>query len=64
MPLQTLFRAALPFMAGGAFAILVAELARDAEPPTARPFPDTWFREAERAPEHLWTGEPSFDWGD
>jgi hypothetical protein len=64
MPLQTLLRAALPFMAGGAVAIFFAELTRDAGDPRAQPFPDTWFSEAERAPEHLWAGEPSFDWGD
>jgi hypothetical protein len=51
-------------MAGGAVAIFVAELTRDGSPPRAEPFPDTWFSEAERAPEHLWAGEPSFDWGD
>ena len=64
MPLQTLLRAALPFMAGGAVAIFVSELTRDAAGPKAEPFPDTWFSEANRAPEHLWVGEPSFDWGD
>jgi hypothetical protein len=64
MPLQTLIRAALPFMAGGALAIFFAELTREGEPPAARPFPDAWFREADIAPLHLWTGEPSFDWGD
>lgn len=65
MPLQTLLRTALPFMAGGALAIFVAELTRDVEPASAPPFPDTWFREAEHAPKHLWTGgEPVFDWGD
>jgi hypothetical protein len=64
MPLQTLLRAALPFMAGGALAIFVSELTRDADRPAARPFPDTWFREADAPPVHLWAGEPSFDWGD
>lgn len=64
MPLQTLLRAALPFMAGGALAIFVSELARDAVRPSGPSFPDSWFREADREPEHLWTGEPSFDWGD
>lgn len=64
MPLQTLLRAALPFMAGGAIAIFVSELTRDAPPPEGTAFPDAWFREADRRPEHLWTGEPRFDWGD
>jgi hypothetical protein len=64
MPLQKLMRAALPFMAGGAVAIFVAELTRDTAPPKERPFPDAWFRDADRAPEHLWLGEPTFDWGD
>jgi hypothetical protein len=64
MPLQTLLRAAVPFMAGGAVAIFVAELARDIGRSSPSPFPDAWFREADRAPEHLWTGEPTFDWGD
>ena len=64
MPLQTLLRAALPFMAGGAVAIFVAELTRDIAQPVGRAFPDEWFREADRTPEHLWQGEPSFDWGD
>lgn len=66
MPLQTLLRAALPFMAGGALAIFVTELTREAEPPARTTFPDSWFREADHAaPTHLWTGgEPSFDWGD
>jgi len=64
MPLQTLLRAALPFMAGGAVAIFVSELTRDAPGPRTEPFPDTWFSEADRAPEHLWGGEPNFDWGD
>jgi hypothetical protein len=65
MPLQTLLRAALPFMAGGALAIFVSELTREADPPVRKSFPDAWFREADRAPKHLWTGgEPSFDWGD
>jgi hypothetical protein len=64
MPLQTLLRAALPFMAGGALAIFVSEFAREVERPSSSPFPDRWYREAERAPEHLWTGEPTFDWGD
>jgi hypothetical protein len=63
MPLQKLLRAAVPFMAGGAVAIFVAELTRGA-PPGDEPFPATWFREADRAPEHLWVGEPRFDWGD
>ena len=64
MPLQTLLRAALPFMAGGAVAIFFAELTRDAGDPRTERFPDAWFSEAGRAPEHLWAGEPSFDWGD
>jgi hypothetical protein len=64
MPLQKLFRAALPFMAGGAVAIFVAEFARTGAPLRDEPFPDTWFREAGQAPEHLWAGEPNFDWGD
>ncbi len=64
MPLHTLLRAALPFMAGGAVAIFVAELTRDGAAPRAEPFPDAWFSEAGRAPEHLGAGEPSFDWGD
>ena len=25
---------------------------------------DAWFREADSAPDQLWTGEPTFDWGD
>jgi hypothetical protein len=64
MPLQTLLRAALPFVAGGALAIFVSELAREIERPAAKPFPDAWFREAARPLEHLWAGEPTFDWGD
>jgi hypothetical protein len=64
MPLQTLLRAALPFMAGGAIAIFVSELTRDGAQSEGTVFPDAWFREADRQPEHLWTGEPSFDWGD
>jgi hypothetical protein len=64
MPLQTLLRAALPFMAGGALAIFVSELTREVERPGRKPFPDAWFREASRPPEHLWQGEPKFDWGD
>lgn len=64
MPLQRLLRAALPFMAGGAVAIFVAELARHPAPAAAGPFPDTWFREAGQTPAHLWVGEPTFDWGD
>jgi hypothetical protein len=64
MPLQKLLRAALPFMAGGAVAIFVAELGRAAAPPRDEPFPETWFREADLALEHLWAGEPTFDWGD
>jgi hypothetical protein len=64
MPLQTLLRAALPFMAGGAVAIFVAELTREADGPRTAPFPDAWFSEAATAPEHLWAGEPRFDWGD
>ena len=65
MPLQKMFRAAVPFMAGGAVAIFMAELARGLTPQPAGPaFPDTWFREADTSPEHLWQGEPSFDWGD
>ena len=63
MPLQTLLRAALPFMVGGALAIFVSELSRDAARPSDS-FPDSWFRDAAREPENLWTGEPSFDWGD
>jgi hypothetical protein len=64
MPLQTFLRAALPFMAGGAVAILISGLRRDVEEPGGTAFPEAWFREADRQPEHLWTGEPSFDWGD
>jgi hypothetical protein len=64
MSLQRLLRAAVPFMAGGAVAIFVAELARTAAPLRDEAFPDTWFREANLAPEHLWAGEPTFDWGD
>jgi hypothetical protein len=62
MPLQRLLQTALPFVAGGAVAIFVAELTRQ---PRARgqAFPDEWFREAARPPE-LFTGEPVFDWGD
>ena len=64
MPLQTLLRAALPFMAGGAVAIFVSELTRDPAVPKTAPFPDAWFSEADHKPEHLWAGEPRFDWGD
>ena len=64
MPLQTLLRGALPFVAGGALAIFVAELARDVVQHEGQPFPDEWFREAHRTPEYLWQGEPCFDWGD
>jgi hypothetical protein len=64
MPLQRILRAALPFMAGGAVAIFVAELARGTAPLRDEPFPDEWFSEVDRAPEHLWTGQPTFDWGD
>lgn len=64
MPLQTLLRAALPFVAGGAVAIFVAELARDAGEQRAEPFPDSWFSEADRTSAELWSGEPRFDWGD
>lgn len=64
MPLQKLLRAALPFMAGGAVAILVAELTRGRAPHPGDSFPEAWFRDADRTPEHLWSGEPSFDWGD
>jgi hypothetical protein len=64
MPLQTLLRAALPFMAGGALAIFVSEFTREVARPAPKPFPDAWFRQAARPPEHLWTGEPTFDWGD
>jgi hypothetical protein len=64
MLLQTLCRAALPFVAGGAVAIFVSELTRDGAGSRAEPFPDTWFSEADRTPDHLWVGEPSFDWGD
>lgn len=65
MPIQKLLSVALPFMAGGAVAIFVAELTRS-EPSTSggSVFPDTWFREARRPPEHLWAGDPVFDWGD
>jgi hypothetical protein len=51
-------------MAGGALAIFVSELAREIERPAEKPFPDAWFREASRPLEHLWAGEPTFDWGD
>jgi hypothetical protein len=64
MPYQKLLRAAVPFMAGGAIAIFVAELTRTTSPLRDEPFPEAWFSEADRAPEHLWTGEPTFDWGD
>jgi hypothetical protein len=65
MPMRKLLRAALPFVAGGAVAIFVAELARGGTTLVKdEPFPDTWFDEAARPPEHLWAGEPTFDWGD
>jgi hypothetical protein len=64
MPLQTLIRTAVPFMAGGAFAIFLAELTRPQGVPRDESFPQTWFTDAERAPEHLWPGEPTFNWGD
>jgi hypothetical protein len=64
MAIQTLIRAALPFMAGGALAIFVAELTRESERPSSPTFSDAWFREADVPTAHLWTGEPSFDWGD
>jgi hypothetical protein len=65
MPLQKLLSVALPFTAGCAVAIFVAELARnDASTTDGESFPDAWFREARRRPEHLWAGEPVFDWGD
>jgi len=64
MPLQTVLRAALPFAAGGAVAIFLAELTRTQVPPSSESFPDAWFEEAERRPQHLWLGEPTFDWGD
>ncbi len=64
MPLQKLIRAALPFMAGGAVAIFLAELARPQAPPSVERLPQTWFTDAERTPEHLWLGEPTFNWGD
>ena len=46
MPLQTLLRAALPFMAGGAVAIFLAELTRPHEPHAGESFPGTWFGDA------------------
>ncbi len=64
MPLQTLIRAALPFVAGGAVAIFLAELARPQSHSPSESFPQTWFAEAEHPPEHLWVGEPTFNWGD
>lgn len=65
MPIQKLIQGALPFMAGGAVAIFVAELTRTpASASRNDSFPDRWYQEVERAPEHLWTGEPVFDWGD
>ena len=64
MPLQTVLRAALPFAAGGAVAIFLAELARPQSTPAEESFPPAWFAAADRAPEHLWAGEPTFNWGD
>jgi len=64
MPIQKLLQAALPFMAGGAVAIFVSELTRPTGSPRPEGFPENWFREADRTPEHLWLGEPTFDWGD
>jgi hypothetical protein len=64
MPIERILRAALPFMAGGAVAIFVAELTRAPGSSAGTSFPEAWFDEANRAPEHLWLGEPTFNWGD
>jgi hypothetical protein len=64
MPMQRLIKAALPFMAGGAVAIFLAELTRPAGSSPGQSFPESWFASADRPPEHLWLGEPTFNWGD
>jgi hypothetical protein len=64
MPLRRVLAAALPFMAGGAVAIFLAELARPQDSAPGETFPATWFRQAERPLDHLWAGEPTFNWGD
>ena len=64
MPLQTMIRVALPFLAGGAVALLLAELTRSPGPTASESFPQTWFADAEQPLEHLWMGEPQFNWGD
>ena len=64
MPLQTLIRVALPFMAGGAVALVLAELTRSHGATAGESFPQTWFADADQPLEHLWVGEPRFNWGD
>ena len=64
MPIQKLIQAAVPFVAGGAVAIFVAELTRTTGSVRSEGFSETWFREADTTPENLWVGEPTFDWGD
>ena len=64
MSLPKLVQLAFPFVAGGAVAIFVTELSRSPAVPRGEPFTEAWFREAARPPEHLWSGEPIFDWGD
>ena len=51
-------------MAGGAVAIFLAELTRSHGATAGESFPQTWFADAEQPPEHLWVGEPTFNWGD
>ncbi|HEX3453594.1 MAG TPA: hypothetical protein VHS03_03140 [Gaiellaceae bacterium] len=62
MPLQTLIRAAVPFVAGGAVAIFVSELTRTTVV-TGESLSATWNDDVSST-EHLWLGEPTFDWGD
>jgi hypothetical protein len=64
MPLQRLLAAVLPFMAGGALAIFLSELTRPQGSEAGASFPETWFSQVEQPLEHLWLGEPTFNWGD
>jgi hypothetical protein len=53
----------VPFVAGGAVAIFVSELTRTTVVTAGDSLPATWGDDVS-APEHLWLGEPTFDWGD
>ncbi len=51
-------------MIGSLVTFVALEVRRSRQGSRDEPFSDTWLAEASKPIEHLYVGEPTFDWGD